>query len=208
MSGLQSLYSQYHSDLFTKLDFPFQKRKKILDIGCGEGIDSTIFAEYYKLNTHASDLSRHKNFNKLKQVKFKTGSVFKLPYNTASFDYAFLHDVMHHVDEQHQAKKRHEAALNEAFRVVKKGGSLIIVEGNRYNPLFYPHMVLMLGHNHFTQSYFKRLILSLFPQAKFKFFEAHVYPPTFIRVFKLYEWLMEHLVPEYFRAYNVAIIRK
>ena len=208
MTSFLERSSQYHRDLFQKLNFSFKKGKRILDIGCGEGVDSSIFSRPYKLETHASDLFRHKNFDKLKRIKFKTGSIFKLSYPNTFFDYVFLHDVLHHVDEPHQSKNRHTAALKEAYKVVKNRGSLIIVEGNRYNPMFYPHMVLMLGHNHFTQSYFKHLILELFPQAKFKFFEAHVYPHGWIWIFKVYEWLMEHMVPESFRAYNVAIITK
>ena len=201
-------YSQYHKDLFTKLDFPFQKGKKILDIGSGDGTDSSIFANYYHLNTHSSDIFCHPNFKKLKSVKFKLGSIFKLSYPARSFDYAFLHDVLHHVDESQQRTTHHQAALREAFRVVKNGGFLIIVEGNRYNPLFYPHMVIMRGHNHFTQGYFRSLISNLFPQVRFKFFEAHFYPRSLIPIFKIYEKIMENLVPELFRAYNVAIIRK
>ena len=100
--------------------------------------------------------------------------------------------------------------LRELKRVCKKGGFVIIVEGNRYNPLFFPHMVKMKGHEHFRQSYFKKIIAEVFSNdsVNFKFFEAHLYPKPLLSVFKIYEFFMEHLIPKKFIAYNAAIIKK
>lgn len=83
---------------------------------------------------------------------------------------------------------------------------MVIVEGNRYNPLFYPHMVKIRGHNHFRQSYFKDIILEVFPNAEFKFFEAHLYPKRLIPIFKVYEYLMERYSPVRLLAYNTAVV--
>ena len=49
-------------------------------------------------------------------------------------------------------------ALAEYRRVLKPGGSALIVEANRYNPIFYPHMTLALGHEHFTRRRFRALV--------------------------------------------------
>ena len=38
-----SQYGQYKDDFFNKLDFNFEKGKKILDVGCGDGSDAKIF---------------------------------------------------------------------------------------------------------------------------------------------------------------------
>lgn len=36
-------YGQYKNDIFNKLGFSFEKGKKILDVGCGDGSDGKIF---------------------------------------------------------------------------------------------------------------------------------------------------------------------
>lgn len=67
-------------------------------------------------------------------------------------------------------------------------------------------MVLMLGHNHLRQSYFKRLLKDVFSNVEFKYFETHAYPWG-LKFWKVYEFLMEKISPKMFLAYNVAIIK-
>jgi len=203
-----SNYGQYKEDIFIKLDFDFVPRKKILDIGCGDCTDANIFIKEYKLDTYGIDIYKHKNVNKISGLKFKKAGIYNIPFKDSSFDYVFLHDVLHHIDETKQRYERHLESLREVKRVCKKGGYVIILEGNRYNPLFYPHMVKMLGHNHFKQSYFKKIVSEVFPKATFKYFEAHLYPKRFLIVWKIYERIMEVLSPKQFLAYNSAIIQK
>lgn len=200
-------FSQYHNDLFLKLDFNFKQNKKILDVGCGPCIDALIFRKVYKLNYYGIDIYEHENIKGIKGLKFKKAGIYNIPFNDSTFDYVFLHDVLHHIDEPKQRINKHIEALKEVKRVCKKGGSIIIVEANRYNPLFYPHMVLMLGHDHFKQSYFKKIISEVFPQTTFKYFEAHLYPLRFLKVWKIYEKIMELIVPKRFLAYNISIIK-
>jgi hypothetical protein len=69
-------------------------------------------------------------------------------------------------------------------------------------------MVKMLGHNHWRQSYFQKVIKSVFDKAEFKYFEAHLYPAAFLGFWKIYEKIMERCAPKNFLAYNVVIIRK
>lgn len=200
-----SQYDQYKSDFFQKLNYKFVKDHKILDIGCGDGGDAIIFQKKYKLDTYANDIFKHENFKKL-TVKFKKAGIYKIPYKDNSFDYIFLHDVLHHIDEPEQRLKRHLLALKELRRVCKENGVIIIVEANRYNPLFYPHMVRINKHDHFTQSYFKKLMKSIFPSVTFKFFECHVYPRKLRFIWNIYEAVMENIMPKSIQAYNVAIV--
>lgn len=200
--------NQYKDDIFNKLGFFFTEGKKILDVGCGDGSDGAIFINEYKLKTYGIDIFEHENIKKIKGFIFKKASIFKIPYPTESFDYVFLHDVLHHIDEKNQNLMIHMEALKELKRLCKRNGSIIIIEANRYNLLFYPHMVLINGHDHFKQKYFKELINGIFTAVQFKNFEAHFYPISFLKIFKIYELIMEK-VPIFrpFLAYNVAIIQ-
>lgn len=200
-----SSVDRYIKDIFTKLDVSFKKGSAILDVGCGDGIFTKFFKEILGLNVCGIDIYRSSLLDS--SIKFKKASIYKIPFRDNSFDCIFLKNIMHHVDEPRQRKNRHKKALLELKRVCRKKGKIIIIEANRYNPLFYVHMVMFGKHDHFRQSYFISVVNSVFPNAKFKFFEAHLYPfPSFIQAFKCYERLMEWFSPRAFLAYNVAII--
>jgi len=201
-------YGQYKNDIFNKLDFDFENGKMILDVGCGDGSDAKIFIDEFGLDTYGIDIYEHENISKTKALKFQKAGIYNIPFKNDSFDYVFLHDVLHHIDEKHQSREKHLQVLIELKRVVKKNGQIIIIEGNRYNPLFYPHMVLIRGHNHFKQSYFKKIIGDAFTNVQFRFFECHLYPKSICKILKIYEKIMERFSPDCFLAYNVAIITK
>lgn len=200
--------NQYKDDIFNKLAFNFVKRKRLLDIGCGDGSDAKIFIGEYKLETYGIDVYEHENIKSIKNLKFMKTSIFNIPYSENFFDYVFLHDVLHHIDEPKQRYKKHTQGLKEVKRVCKKNGIIIILETNRYNPLSYPHMVLIKGHNHFKQRYFNKLIPKVFKNVEFKNFEVHLYPKKFLKIFKIYERIMEKLsFLRPFSSYNIAIVK-
>lgn len=199
-------YGQYKKDIFSKLNFFFKPGGKLLDVGCGDGSDARVFINEYGLVTYGVDVYKNDNVDDVEGLFFCQASVCSLPFEDDFFDYVFLHDVLHHIDEGNQDNGIHLRALREIKRVVKSNGFIIIIEGNRYNPIFYPHMVKKLGHEHWKQSYFVRVISQVFDNVVFDFFEAHAYPKRFIILFKFYEWLMENFSPKSFLSYNVAVI--
>lgn len=200
-------FPQYKRDIFEKLGFDFESGKTVLDEGCGDLSDSEILSEYFNLDVVSSDISINFNHRDGDKAKLVLATIYRLPFADDSFDYVFLHDVLHHVDESNQSPINHGRVLREVGRVVKSRGYIIIVEGNRFNPLFYPHMVKYLGHNHWRQKYFEDIIRSIFENVTFKSFEAHAYPWG-LPIWKIYESLMERFCPKRFLAYNCAIIRK
>lgn len=201
-------FGQYKNDFFNKLNLSLKKGRKILDVGCGPGTDAEVFIKEYGLAFYGIDIYEDENI-KRNNLKFKLGTIYDIPYKENFFDYVFSHDVIHHIDSN-QERKNLLKALKELRRVCKKGGYIVIVEGNRYNPLFYPHMVKMRGHEHLKQSYFKDVVSEAFQKDKvsFKFFEAHFYPKLLLPFFKVYEALMENFSPKVFLSYNSAVIKK
>lgn len=201
----------YQQDIFKKLAVDFRQGSKILDVGCGQGQDVLYLAKKYQCQVIGIDPISDKNWSKYKTktTDFKVGSIFKLPFADCQFDYLFLKDVLHHIDEEGQDFSTQQKGLKELKRVTKKGGQIIIVEANRANPIFYFHMTLMKGHKHFRRSYFRRLVSSVFDSVEFRSFESHVYPQKGMAIFKAIEKFMEQ-APffEPFLSYNIAIISK
>jgi SAM-dependent methyltransferase len=101
-----------------------------------------------------------------------------------------------------------ERALAEYRRVLRPGGVVLIIEANRFNPLFYPHMTLALGHEHFSRARFRTLVQTAFPTARFGAFEAHYVPGLrrTLRLQHIVEEGLEQLAPfRPFLSYNFAV---
>jgi ubiquinone/menaquinone biosynthesis C-methylase UbiE len=197
-------YGQYKNDFFAKLDFDFQEGRSLLDVGCGDCTDLDIFKEKYGLKARGVDVFRHERAGDL-GIDFTPGSALDLPFDDGTFDYVFSHDMLHHVREGRADRGEHIQCLREMRRVTAQGGYTIVVEANRYNPLFYPHMVLMRGHHHLSRSYFLAIVKEVFDEVLLKTFEAHLYPEKGLRFFKSYERAMERWAPPVLLAYNAAI---
>lgn len=202
-----NIYGQYRCDIFSKVPGYYEQGKRILDIGCGSGNDADIFHRVFGLKTYGIDIYEDENIVNVPGLIFKKADITRIPFPDNYFDYIWLHDVLHHIDEVHQNHDIHLAALREVRRVVARGGTIFVVEANRYNPLFYVHMVKMLGHEHWTQQYFRSTIREIFPHSCFFTFEAHAYPARYIAFWKLYETVMERWSPSPLLAYNTAIIK-
>jgi len=128
-------YGQYKNDIFNKVSINFERGKKLLDVGCGDGSDAEIFIKEFGVDTYGIDIYEHENIKNIKEFKFKKAGIFKIPFEDNFFDYVFLHDVLHHIDEEYQSYKKHIDGLKELKRVCKKDGCIIILEANKYNPL-------------------------------------------------------------------------
>jgi ubiquinone/menaquinone biosynthesis C-methylase UbiE len=183
-----------------KLGYEVRGDESLLDAGCGDGGVARLLRERVNEVT-AIDVEPSPEWQDEPGLRFLVGDAEALPFESSSFDLVHSKDSLHHMDTP-------ERALAEYHRVLKPGGAALIVEANRYNPLFYSHMTLALGHEHFTRKRFHALVRDAFPIVRFGSFEAHYAPPLnrALRAQHVIEEALERLPP--FRpllSYNFAV---
>ncbi len=183
---------------------PYFVGETMLDAGCGDGSDSFLLAEYFK-KIESFDIIEHANWKNYisDNLNFSVGDAMNLKYDDNSFDTIIEKDMLHHAQDP-------EIALKELCRVTKK--RVIIIEANRFNPIFYLHLTLMEGHNHFSQNNFKKLLLSTGLPFEIKNFSARVCPVNnkfLIETVNFLSDVFEKIKPLYFFIeYNLGIITK
>lgn len=135
-------------------------------------------------------------------LRFAVANAETLPFETGSFDIVHSKDSLHHMEAPGRA-------LAEYRRVLKPGGTALIIEANRYNPTFYAHLTPQ-GHDHLTSRFFRKLVRAIFPDAEFGAFESHYVPQLeqLPRLQNVLEEAIEHIAPQPLLAYNYAIAQE
>jgi len=191
---------RYRLRCIDKLDYEFRGTESLLDVGCGNGGVAALLRERVH-EVVAVDVESSPAWRDGTGLTFQVADAERLPFEAGSFDVVHSKDSLHHMASP-------ERAMAEYRRVLRPGGTVLIVEGNRYNPFFYLHMTLALGHEHFTRDRLRRLIRAEFPNARFGAFEAH-YVPGFDRLARLQNAVEEGLerLPPFdpLLSYNFAV---
>jgi SAM-dependent methyltransferase len=105
--------------------------KNALELGCGTGVFLQKVAAAGS-RIRGLDLSidlllkARDRVAVLPNVSLDRGNAEQLPYPNATFDTVYGSSILHHLDL--------DAALSEAFRVLKPGGWLVFAEPNALNP--------------------------------------------------------------------------
>jgi len=115
------------------------KDASVLDIGCGFGLMATLFGLFgakevigYDLNTEKINVFQkllHYLGPEIKNVKPVLGDSMRVVFEDESFDVVVMNETLSHVREM-------KKSLDEAHRVLKSGGCLLIRDGN--NAFFLP----------------------------------------------------------------------
>ncbi|MEL7003230.1 MAG: methyltransferase domain-containing protein [Bacteroidota bacterium] len=112
----------------------------ILEAGCGVGAQTKIIGSKNPESNFISIDISEKSISKAQEtiksldignVEFQQADVFDLPYNDESFDHVFVCFILEHLAKP-------ELALQELKRVVKKQGTITVIEGDHGSTYFYP----------------------------------------------------------------------
>jgi ubiquinone/menaquinone biosynthesis C-methylase UbiE len=146
---------------------------KIIDLGCGRGKSTSILSKYY--DVIGADISRKfiSYAKKKYKAKFVVCNALRLPFKNNTFDAAISYGLIEHVLDVPRC-------LDEAVRIVRPGGYVIIVAPNLSSPLR-PLRLLFTkkGYEGFTSSRFETL-LWLFKSIYWSFSKWVFQKPSFI----------------------------
>lgn len=121
-------------------DTIFPKDSFVLEAGCGVGAQTKIIATKNPDSTFLSiDLSQDSidEANKLikssniNNVEFRQADIYELPFKNETFDSIIICFVLEHLHNPTQA-------LNELKRVLKRGGTMMAIEGDHGSTFFFP----------------------------------------------------------------------
>jgi len=123
---------KYFIDVFSK---HIKKTDNVLDFGCGPGSFLCAIASFCGEITGV-DISKgfaessSKTIDELKLDNAKAIHIEPdtLPFDNECFDVIIMVDIIHHLENI-------DKSLTEAFRVLRPGGKVLILEPNKLNPL-------------------------------------------------------------------------
>jgi ubiquinone/menaquinone biosynthesis C-methylase UbiE len=130
LSSNFDIRARYLYSLYQSLSIKFKNKNNYIDIGCGSGINTAVFGNEFN-QVFCSDFCRTdliacREFMMRKDnVYYIAADAQSLPFKNGRFDLVTGFSLIEHVPEQ-------EKMLNEAFRILKKNGQLILQFPNKY----------------------------------------------------------------------------
>ncbi|MBM4240963.1 MAG: methyltransferase domain-containing protein [Euryarchaeota archaeon] len=121
-------------------DTSFPPGSQVLEAGCGVGAQTVILAKgspdahITSIDISKDSINQAKTLiddNRISNVKFQLADIHDLPFEDESFDHIFICFVLEHLPDPHEA-------LESLKRVLKKGGSITVIEGDHGSCYFYP----------------------------------------------------------------------
>lgn len=113
---------------------------KVLEAGCGVGAQTVILAkkspkaEITSIDVSPDSITKARELVRkegIENVTFQVADVFDLPFEEGSFDHVFVCFLLEHLKEP-------KKALTCLKRVLKRGGSITVIEGDHGSAYFFP----------------------------------------------------------------------
>jgi ubiquinone/menaquinone biosynthesis C-methylase UbiE len=110
----------------------FKKGGRVADLGCGSGVFTSLLRQqgFDAVGLDISPRLIALGRSKYPDVEFFEGDVENLPFPDESLDGVLLSGLVHHLPDASRC-------ANEAYRVLKRGGSFAAFDPNRMNPFMY-----------------------------------------------------------------------
>jgi ubiquinone/menaquinone biosynthesis C-methylase UbiE len=125
-------------------DTHYPAGSKVLEAGCGVGAQTVILAknsleaQFTSIDISPISLQAAKEAaaqENLTNVTFQHADIFNLPFPAESFDHIFVCFVLEHLKDP-------VAALRKLQPVLKKGGTITVIEGDHGSTYFHPESEL------------------------------------------------------------------
>lgn len=107
---------------------PTDSKMTVLDIGCGNGLSTANIKGNIVVGIDLSVTQMVRAKMKWSDKYFAVADAQNLPFRNESFDYVVAINLLHHISNQNRV-------LDEFYRVLKKGGTLLTVDPNLTNPI-------------------------------------------------------------------------
>lgn len=107
---------------------PSKKDDNVLDLGCGNGYSTAYLKGKLVVGMDLSQKQMIRAKKAHKDKHFIVGNANDLPFKDNAFDMITAINLLHHVDNPGKV-------LKECHRVLRKGGMLLTVDPNLYNPV-------------------------------------------------------------------------
>ena len=126
-------------DLF-HFDTSYPAGSRVLEIGCGVGAQTVTLARnspaaaIFSVDLSVASLAQARskvNASGFTNVRFGQGDIFHLPFGAGSFDHVFVCFVLEHLPGP-------AMALTALKSVLKRGGTLTVIEGDHGSTYFHP----------------------------------------------------------------------
>ena len=118
-------------------DTIYPPESKVLEAGCGIGAQTSILvqnspqAQFVSIDISQDSIDQAKKAIKAENVIFRQADIFDLPFEAESFDHIFVCFILEHL------QKPIDALVNLG-KVLKKGGSITVIEGDHGSFYCYP----------------------------------------------------------------------
>lgn len=119
----------------------YPRGSKVLEAGCGVGAQTIILAKnspgakITSVDLSPESLEKARALAgkcRVKNVDFRMGDIYDLPFADNTFDHVFVCFVLEHLKDPVKA-------LKNLKKVLKKGGTITVIEGDHETSLFWPY---------------------------------------------------------------------